>query len=59
MDEKEKIAQISQHPDFMKKDLQEDKIMPELKKVTNPIVKNFIKYGKFFGGKFSPKDILR
>lgn len=57
MDEKDKILQIKEHPEFV-----ETISTPEIHrstKTTNPIAKNFIKFANSSRGKFSLKDFLK
>ncbi len=57
MDEKDKILQIKEHPEFV-----ETISNPEIHrstKATNPIAKNFIKFANSSRGKFSLKDFLK
>lgn len=59
MDEKGKILQIKEHPDFVEKTVQKSTQQHVSNKVTNPIAKQFIKYCKSSKDKFTIKDILR
>jgi len=59
MDEKEKVLQIKEHPDFLRNAKEPGATLPSASNATNPIAKNLIKYFKSSAQKFSIKDLLR